>query len=282
MMNNTQKRFLLFVLALPILACLILISWMNHLIINVLVVGITMIGTNEVAGIFRKAGISVPVKALTAVSAVLPVLTYLIVLGKIPESIIPLYFLVAGLFVLIFPVFTMAEVEFKGLIEAAAASLLSLFYPGYFLTFIVRFSGFEHASGILIIFMLMVYLNDSNAWFMGVFFGKNSKRGLFAVSPNKSLIGFAGGILASVVVTIASWYWFPHIMHGSLWMTALLGIVAGMTTILGDLIESGIKRSAGVKDSGTIVMGRGGLLDSIDSLLLTGPVFFYYLYLTNL
>ncbi|MDC7241011.1 MAG: phosphatidate cytidylyltransferase [Spirochaetales bacterium] len=281
-MNNTQKRFLLFVLALPILACLILVSWQNHLIINFLIMVITVVGTNEVANMFRKAGISVPVTALTAASAILPVVTYLIVIGVLPESIIPLYFLLAGLFVLIFPIFTMASVEFKGLIEAAACSLISLFYPGYFLTYIVRFTGFEHATGILIIFMLMVYLNDSNAWFMGVFFGKNSKRGLFAVSPNKSLIGFIGGIFASCAVTIGAWFLFPDIMHGPLWMTVLLGLVAGMTTILGDLIESGIKRSAGVKDSGSIVMGRGGLLDSIDSLLLTGPVFFYYLYLTSL
>ncbi|MDC7236019.1 MAG: phosphatidate cytidylyltransferase [Spirochaetales bacterium] len=281
-MTNTQKRFLLFAVALPVLACLILISWANHLAINLVVLLITVIGTNEMARMLRTAGFSVPVKALTAASAIMPVMTYLIVIGVLDEVAVPLYFLLAGLLVLIFPIFTMGEVNFKGLLEAAAGSLLSLFYPGYFLTYIIRFSGYESASIILIIFMLMVYLNDSNAWFMGVFFGRKSRRGIFTVSPNKSLIGFGGGIFASLVVTITSWFLFPHIMQGPLWSVVLLGFVAGMTTILGDLIESGIKRSAGVKDSGSIVMGRGGLLDSIDSLLLTAPIFYYFLHFTSL
>lgn len=281
-MNNTQKRFLLFAVALPLLAFLILISFANHLAINLVVLLITMIGTNEMAQMLRKAGISVPVKTLTVVSAILPILTYLITLKMLQESILLLYFLIAGLFVLILPIFTMAKAGFKGLIEAAAGSLLCLFYPGYFLTYIIRFSGFESASFILIIFMLMVYFNDSFAWFMGVFFGKNSKRGIFAVSPNKSLIGFGGGIFASLVVTISSWFIFPNIMQGPLWTVIVLGVIAGMTTILGDLIESGIKRSAGVKDSGNIIMGRGGLLDSIDSLLLTAPIFYYFLQFTTL
>ncbi|MBF9017206.1 MULTISPECIES: phosphatidate cytidylyltransferase [unclassified Oceanispirochaeta] len=281
-MNNTQKRFLLFAVALPVLTILILISYANHLAINLVVLLITMVGTNEMAQMLRKAGISVPVKTLTVVSALLPVLTYFITLGILPENILLLYFLIAGLFVLILPIFTMGKAGFKGLIEAAAGSLLSLFYPGYFLTYIIRFSGFESASFILIIFMLMVYFNDSFAWFMGVFFGKNSKRGIFAVSPNKSLIGFGGGIFASLVVTISSWFIFPNIMQGPLWTVIVLGVIAGVTTILGDLIESGIKRSAGVKDSGNIIMGRGGLLDSIDSLLLTAPIFYYFLQFTTL
>lgn len=281
-MNNTQKRFLLFALALPALAALILISYANHIAINLVVLLITMVGTYEMAQMMRKAGISVPIKTLTSVSAILPILTYLIVMGVLPENILLLYFLVAGLLILIIPIFTMATVEFKGLIEAAASSLLCLFYPGYFLTYIIRFSGFEYASFILIIFMLMVYFNDSFAWFMGVFFGKNSKRGIFAVSPNKSLIGFAGGIFASLFVTISSWFIFPNIMQGPLWTVIVLGVIAGMTTILGDLIESGIKRSAGAKDSGSIIMGRGGLLDSIDSLLLTAPIFYYFLQFTTL
>jgi phosphatidate cytidylyltransferase len=280
--NNIQKRFLLFAVALPVLAALILISYANHIAINLVVLLITMVGTNEMAQMMRKAGIAVPIKTLTLVSAILPILTYLIIMRVLPENILLLYFLVAGLLVMIIPIFTMATVEFKGLIEGAASSLLCLFYPGYFLTYIIRFSGFESASFILIIFMLMVYFNDSFAWFMGVFFGKNSKRGMFTVSPNKSLIGFAGGIFASLVVTIGSWVIFPNIMQGPLWTVIVLGVIAGITTILGDLIESGIKRSAGAKDSGSIIMGRGGLLDSIDSLLLTAPIFYYFLQFTTL
>jgi phosphatidate cytidylyltransferase len=96
------------------------------------------------------------------------------------------------------------------------------------------------------------------------------------------MAGFAGGIFASLFVTILSGILYPQIFSGPLYIMVLLGLTAGCTTILGDLVESGIKRSSGVKDSGSVIMGRGGLLDSIDSLLLTAPVFYYFMKLTVL
>ena len=277
-MTNTQKRFLLFAVALPLIILMILVSWGHHLLINIAILVITLLGTNEMARMLRHAGFRVPVKIITGASALMPIMTYLIVLDILPEAAILMYILAAVFLVLTVPIFTMANVNFKGLLEGAAGSLLCLFYPGFFLSYIIRLTGFEYATYILAIFVLTVYLNDSNAWFVGVFFGKNSRRNIFPVSPNKSLIGFAGGIFASLVVTIGSWFLFPHIIRGPLWGVIILGFFAGITTILGDLVESGIKRASGVKDSGSIVMGRGGLLDSIDSLLLTAPVFYYFLH----
>jgi phosphatidate cytidylyltransferase len=277
-MTNTQKRFLLFAVALPLIILMILVSWGHHLLVNIAVLAITLLGTNELARMRRHAGFRVPVKIITAASGLMPVMTYLIVLGIIPETVILMYILAAVLLVLTIPIFAMADVSFKGLLEGAAGRLLCLLYPGFFLSYIVRLTGFEYATHILAIFVLTVYLNDSNAWFVGVFFGKNSRRNIFTVSPNKSLVGFCGGIFASLVVTIGSRFLFPHIIQGPLWSVIILGLLAGITTILGDLGVSGFKRASGVKDSGTIVMGRGGLLDSIDSLLLTAPVFFYFLH----
>ena len=277
-MTNTQKRFLLFAVALPLIILLILVSWGHHLLVNIAVLTITLLGTHEMAVMLRHAGFRIPVKTITAASALMPVMTYLIIMGIVPEAAILMYMLAAVLLVLTIPIFAMADVNFKGLLEGAAGSLLCLFYPGFFLSYIIRLTGFDYASHILAIFVLTVYLNDSNAWFVGVFFGKRSRRNIFPVSPNKSLIGFGGGILASLVVTISSHFLFPHIIQGPLWAVVILGFIAGITTILGDLVESGIKRASGVKDSGNMVMGRGGLLDSIDSLLLTAPVFYYFLY----
>jgi len=279
-MTNTQKRFLLFATALPVLTLMIMIPYAKHLLINILVLLITLTGTNEMAKMMRGAGIVIPVGLITGASAILPIITYMIVLGFLPENTLLFYFVAAVTITISLPVFFMGNMQFKGVIEAASGSLLCLVYPGYFLSYIIRFSSFEHASYILVFFMLTVYLNDSFAWFLGVFFGRNSRRNIFPVSPNKSLIGFGGGIFASMFVTIVARYVFHFIFTGPLWAMILLGFVAGITTILGDLVESGIKRSAGVKDSGSIIMGRGGLLDSIDSLLLTAPVFYYFLYFT--
>jgi len=278
-MTNTQKRLLLFLTALPLLTLLIFIPYANHLAINLIVLLISVTGTYEMALMLNKAGFKVPVRILTPAGGIMPVATYLVVTGVLPEPSLTFISLLAASIILIIPLFTMSEEGFKGVLPTVAGSLTALIYPGFFLTYIVRFSGFQYATHIIIIFMLTVYLNDSNAWLVGNLFGKNSRK-VFAVSPNKSLAGFGGGIFASLVVTITSGVLFPQVFNGPLYIMILLGLISGFTTILGDLVESGIKRSAGVKDSGSIIMGRGGLLDSIDSLLLTAPVFYYLLKFT--
>ncbi len=280
-MTNTQKRWLLFLIALPLLTALIFIDFANHLAINLIVLLIAYVGTSEMCTMLNKGGLAVPAKVLTPVGTILPILTYLNVTGLLPSGILALFAFITAALILTIPVFTMKEDNFKAVITTAAGSLLALIYPGFFLTYIVRFTGFQYSTHILIIFMLSVYLNDSNAWFVGNLLGKNSRK-VFAVSPNKSMAGFMGGIFASLVVTTVSGILYPGVFTGPLYIMVLLGLIAGVTTILGDLVESGIKRSSGVKDSGNVIMGRGGLLDSIDSLLLTAPVFYYFLSLTAL
>ncbi len=88
-------------------------------------------------------------------------------------------------------------------------------------------------------------------------------------------MGFFGGILFSVFTAIfAVVFKLINLSYGE---SIIFGILIGVFTIIGDLFESGLKRSAGVKDSGKIIPGRGGALDSIDSFLLTGPIFYLYL-----
>ena len=278
-MTNTQKRWLLFLIALPLLTALIFIDFANHLAINLIVLLIAYVGTSEMCTMLNKGGVAVPTRILTPVGTVLPILTYLTITGVLPSETMAIFAFIVAALILTIPVFTMKTDNFKGVILTASGSLLALIYPGFFLTYIVRFTGFQYSTHILIIFMLSVYLNDSNAWFVGNLLGRNSRK-VFAVSPNKSMAGFMGGIFASLVVTTVSGILYPGVFTGPLYIMVLLGLIAGVTTILGDLVESGIKRSSGVKDSGNVIMGRGGLLDSIDSLLLTAPVFYYFLSLT--
>jgi phosphatidate cytidylyltransferase len=275
-MTNNQKRWLLFLIALPLLAGIVFLDYAHHLVFNLLVVLIAMIGTNEMCQMLNKAGIPMQAHILAPAGGIIPLLTYLEIVSIIPGWLIAAVIFLMVSMILSIPVFTMGRTNFKKLISTASGSLLVLLYPGFFLSHIVRFSALPHSNYIIIIFILTVYLNDSNAWFIGNLFGKNSRK-VFAVSPNKSLAGFGGGIIASVIVTTVSRILYPHIFSGPLYIMILLGLFAGCTTILGDLLESGIKRSSGVKDSGNIIMGRGGVLDSIDSLLLTAPVFYYFL-----
>ncbi len=116
--------------------------------------------------------------------------------------------------------------------------------------------------------------SDTGAYYAGRAFGH---RKLFPqISPKKTVAGGVGGLMAGIITAEGINIFF----HGNvnpllLVIAALMLVIIG---IVGDLTESMIKRSVGVKDSGTILMGHGGLLDRIDSLLLTGPVLYYLLY----
>ncbi|MGD9948618.1 MAG: phosphatidate cytidylyltransferase [Desulfobulbus sp.] len=126
----------------------------------------------------------------------------------------------------------------------------------------------------LALFIAMVAGSDTGAYYAGKTFGR---RKLFPlISPKKTIAGGVGGILTGVVAAEGMNFLFPQPANPLLLLFAsTLLIVVG---IAGDLTESLIKRSVGVKDSGTVLLGHGGLLDRVDSLLLTGPVLYYLLY----
>ena len=90
------------------------------------------------------------------------------------------------------------------------------------------------------------------------------------------MAGFIAGFLSSIIVSWIYYLVLPQLFPTSLAVMLVFGAVMGATTILGDLVESAFKRSAEVKDSGTIMIGRGGFLDSLDSMLISAPVFFTF------
>jgi phosphatidate cytidylyltransferase len=143
---------------------------------------------------------------------------------------------------------------------------------------IIRMGPFENSRIIILVFLALVFANDSLAWALGMLFGK-SNRGIIPASPNKSIAGFIGGTAASVFVGALASLCLPGVFiprrTSSLAAGAILGLVSGIAVSLGDLGESAIKRSSGIKDSGFIIPGRGGILDSIDSIALAAPVFYY-------
>ena len=120
----------------------------------------------------------------------------------------------------------------------------------------------------------MIFLNDAAAYLFGMLFG-NRKETVTAVSPNKTKIGFAAGFGTSIAVAVLIKTILPMIFTKPYYIMVIIGAATGISCIFGDLIESALKRSASVKDSGTIIPGRGGVLDSLDSLLFAAPVFYY-------
>ncbi len=128
-------------------------------------------------------------------------------------------------------------------------------------------------AGALILPFLTIVVSDSAQYYGGRLMGRRPLSP--AISPKKTVEGAIAGVLAAALATpaLAAWL-FPG---RPLWTDALLGVLLALTGIAGDLFESLLKRSAGVKDSSGLIPGHGGMLDRIDSLLFAGPV--YYLFL---
>jgi phosphatidate cytidylyltransferase len=126
-------------------------------------------------------------------------------------------------------------------------------------------------SKIVLVVFILVWVNDTFAYITGMLIGKHK---LFErITPKKTWEGFIGGLLATI---IAAWLLAPfagakHLLH---WGIAAFFI--GISAVFGDFIESFFKRKAGVKDSGNIMPGHGGILDRIDSLLFVFPVVYIY------
>jgi phosphatidate cytidylyltransferase len=127
-------------------------------------------------------------------------------------------------------------------------------------------------SSWLLLIMLIVMTNDATAYYVGSAFGKH--RLYEAVSPKKSIEGALGGLAGSLIgALLAQYFFFNQLGYADVIITAL---VIGVIGQVGDLFESLLKRSFGVKDSGSIFPGHGGVLDRLDSILFAAPVTYYY------
>lgn len=156
-------------------------------------------------------------------------------------------------------------------IQRLSGGIVVFVYPWLFLFFISRLTALPHSQNSILIFFLTVFFCDSASWFFGILLGKNN-RGIIAVSPKKSIAGFAGGFIGAIAAGLLGFYGFKT-FGTSLPNIILLSVFTCCAAILGDLIESMLKRASELKDSGQIVLGRGGILDSIDSILIAAPVF---------
>ena len=124
--------------------------------------------------------------------------------------------------------------------------------------------------------LFFIWGTDAMAYSFGTIFGKTP---LFQiVSPKKSIEGALAAILFSPVIALTNHKIFPY-FDFSFWL--LMGIVISITSIVGDLVQSQCKRTAGVKDSGTLLLEHGGVYDRIDSLIFTVPFVYLYLLLFN-
>lgn len=125
----------------------------------------------------------------------------------------------------------------------------------------------ENGAWLVLLLMLVVAVADSGGYFVGRRFGKHKLAP--AVSPGKTWEGFAGGLLANCLLALI----LSQVLSVSLIIMLVLIVPTSLVSVLGDLLESMVKRHAGVKDSGSILPGHGGILDRVDGITAGAPVF---------
>jgi phosphatidate cytidylyltransferase len=142
------------------------------------------------------------------------------------------------------------------------------------------FSSYYPYNGyFLLSLFIILWCSDVGAYVFGMLFGQKGKHKLFpSVSPKKSWEGFIGGLLAAVGAGYALPYVLPQdVFYFSVVHTLVIAVLISVFGMFGDLVESMLKRSAGVKDSGKLIPGHGGLLDRFDAALLALPVVCLYI-----
>ncbi len=187
----------------------------------------------------------------------------------------------------------MRRAELRTTLPAAAASVVAFTYVAVPLGLLVQVRGLWAGAFLLLYLLVVVWVGDIAAYYTGRTVGRHKLAP--RISPGKTWEGAIGSLIAAI---LAGWLIFGHAFAISLklldaglidsgqgylaleipplWTTLLLSAAINVAAQLGDLVESLIKRGAGVKDSGALLPGHGGMLDRIDALLLAAPVLWYY------
>ena len=158
-----------------------------------------------------------------------------------------------------------------------AWTLAGILYMGWMLGYYVALREVDQGKGWVIFVFLSTFACDTAAFFIGSAWGRRPLAP--TISPGKTWEGAIGGFLAALAAALIL-YTLLDVAGLSLPIssaqTILLGCFIGLLAQLGDLLESLLKRRAGVKDSGSLIPGHGGILDRIDSLVFTGVIVYYY------
>jgi phosphatidate cytidylyltransferase len=305
-----MKRVLTAVLLIPVVLLILFKAplWLFALVVAAIIV----LALREYLGIVKAAGIK-PFGWLTYAVSLLPIGFFLysfFYTSRHGYFTVPDY---AGHFLpthwfgllavgaLIFGIPLVVRKDLAMGLAAAAASLFGVVYIGVSLSLLISLNA-NFIPTLLLFLLFSVWAGDIAAYYVGKNFGRNKLAPI--VSPNKSWEGAIASVVASVGMAWLVLHFGPEIMgfvfrlegvdahlrqvfagitpRVSLRHALALGILTNVAAQFGDLFESALKRGAGVKDSGTLLPGHGGILDRIDALLFAIPVVWYYATQTGL
>ena len=277
-------RVFLLLAAIPFFFLLIFVlPVFRHLPFTLCCTLAAVLGSQEVAGLFKRRQIAGDWRLAGLCAALFPVTAYLENWDLFGARSAAAAVTVVVTAVLSVSVLTTAQLPQPDArtptartLQYAAATLFASCYPGLLIGYIVRLAGVGEPRWMLLTFFVAVFGNDTIAYVAGKLARGRTAIGLPA-SPAKTVVGYVAGIAASVGALLVARALFPGAPRFGTFEAAMGGVAIGVCAALGDLVESAMKRAAQVKDSGVLIPGRGGLLDSIDSTLLCAPVFFVWM-----
>ncbi len=272
-MNNLAKRTLTCVIGVPaVFALIFCLPQYNFIGLSLFIIILAAAGSAEMSRMVFGC-YTLPAFLSAAMCAV----HYIQLVANLNADLFSYFFLLSILIVLGIEVKRGEADDFKSSFSHVSGSLLLLIYPGYLLSFIIGMLALEKTSAAsVVLFLILVFSNDIFAYVFGMLFGRGHGN-VVKVSPKKSLAGFIGGTLSCVGICCAYWAVMASSLPSvPLWSKIVLALVISTAANIGDLAESVFKRSAGVKDSGNVIPGRGGILDSIDSVIVAAPFFYTF------
>ena len=274
-MTNFFQRTLLFVIGLPILLFIIIFfDRFSHLGWSLVVVVTSALGTVEALSLFVPGHKRWELVLLTFFGALIPAAAVLDYLYEPQVQLMLLAFILAAFVILFLRLFIWSGEELSCFTGRTAALLTALLYPALFMAFLVRFAEFSEPLPVVLLFLVLNFGNDTCAYLAGRFFGDRSWH-IFSVSPKKTVVGYIGGFTGAVLLGSLFALLRPDIFSVPWHFRILFFLTVAVIADVGDLVESALKRGAEKKDSGKVIPGRGGMLDSIDSLLFSAPFFYY-------
>ena len=168
------------------------------------------------------------------------------------------------------PLFSRAPLEQS--LKDGAMTLFGVLYLGLTLGPLSMTRLLPQGEWLIFFLLLVTWASDTGAYYIGTLYGRH--RLAPTISPKKSYEGLVGGLIGAIIAAYIIRWWFLTELSGL--DCLVLGTLLTITGLWGDLTESAMKRSVGLKDSGGILPGHGGMLDRLDSLLFTAPAFYYY------
>ena len=253
------------------------------LIFTNLVIGI---GIYEFYKMIKILGKEVYDKFGIIIAIIIPNLVYLSNRSSyLEQKLITVVLIVATIFMLTYRVF---KNQIKGTLEKVSFTLLGIIYVSVFFSQIINL--YFLGAVFPLILQVLVWVSDTSAGIVGVAIGRKFfKNGFTEISPKKSVEGALGSIiftgLAFMLIVVLYIEKINGATVGEVFLSFIIGARISVVAQIGDLIESLFKRECGVKDSGTILMGHGGVLDRFDSMILVLPfvtmvLYFFHLYVS--